>query len=176
MVMRAGWIDAFTTATRQYPGFGGPTPVTGVVVMQRPCSPDSLRTAQPYRIPTPSISCCLSRLLTTLTSTEVGTSFPAEPDLLGQPHARHRHAAIPPTVVTPQTPKKRVLLRFPIAASVKKFRSRAPPVSQARPNRNDCKRRSVGEHPVPADEDMVRCDSCLVSNGACLVVSVGALD
>ena len=58
--------------------------------------------------------------------------------------------------VAPQTPKKRAkspaaMLHSP---SRKRSRSRAPPVSQPKSNRDGPQRRSVGEYPVPSDEDM----------------------
>ncbi|KAH9031206.1 hypothetical protein EDB85DRAFT_1865921 [Lactarius pseudohatsudake] len=162
---RAG-SPAASTTTRQYPGLGvadNLTPVAGVGSSSAgPRSRSGSRTAQPSRIPTPSMSRQLSDPPRTPTPTQMGTSIPAEPDSPRAPSRKVRQDnATPPSpprvpTVTPQTPKKRAKSPAAIAQSpsAKKSRSRAPPVSQARPNRDDSKRRSVGEYPVPADEDM----------------------
>lgn len=157
---------ASSNASHQYPGLG--------VVDSRayaagvgsggggPRSRSVSRTAQPSRIPTPSSSRQLSDPPRTPTPTQTTPSAPAEPESpKGAPRKPHRPNAIPPSpsrmpTVTPQTPKKRA--KSPAAAaqspSTKKPRSRAPPVSQRRPNRDGSQRRSIGEYPVPADEDM----------------------
>jgi hypothetical protein len=152
-----------STTARQYPGLGVADSLTPVGSSSAvPRSRSGSRTAQPSRIPTPSMSRQLSDPPRTPTPTQTGTSVPAEPD---SPRATSRKVrqdnGTPPSpprvpVVTPQTPKKRAKSPAAIAQSpsAKKSRSRAPPVSQARPNRDDSKRRSVGEYPVPADENM----------------------
>ncbi|KAH9059978.1 hypothetical protein EDB87DRAFT_1577336 [Lactarius vividus] len=125
---RAG-SPATSTTTRQYPGLGvadSLTPVAGVGSSSAgPRSRSGSRTAQPSRIPTPSMSRQLSDPPRTPTPTQMGTSVPAEPD-------------------SPKAPSRK-------RKSPDRARSR---LSQARPNRDDSKRRSVGEYPVPADEDM----------------------
>ena len=163
---RAGSPTTSSTTMRQYPGLGvADTPVAGVNNGNGgPRSRSGSRTAQaqPSRIPTPSMSRQLSDPPRTPTPTQMGASVPAEPD---SPRAASRKVRqdnttppSPPRVpaVTPQTPKKRGKSPATIAQSpsAKKSRSRAPPVSQARPNRDVSKRRSVGEYPVPADENM----------------------
>lgn len=162
---RAGSPAASSTTTRQYPGLGvadSLTPVAGVGNSSAgPRSRSGSRTAQPSRIPTPSMSRQLSDPPRTPTPTQMSTSVPAEPDSPRASRKVRQDNATPPSpprvpVVTPQTPKKRAKSPAAIAQSpsAKKSRSRAPPVSQARPNRDGSKRRSVGEYPVPADEDM----------------------
>lgn len=162
---RAGSPAASSTTTRRYPGLGVadslPTPVATGVGSAGPRSRSGSRTAQPSRIPTPSMSRQLSDPPRTPTPTQTGASVPADPDSpRASRKARHDNAAppSPPRVptVTPQTPKKRAKSPAAIAQSPssKKSRSRAPPVTQPRPNRDVSKRRSVGEYPVPADENM----------------------
>ncbi|KAI9450217.1 hypothetical protein BJY52DRAFT_1419621 [Lactarius psammicola] len=162
-VARAGSPATSSTTTRQYPGLGvadSLTPVAGHS-SAGPRSRSGSRTAQPSRIPTPSMSRQLSDPPRTPTPTQTGTSVPAEPDSPRASRKVRQDNATPPSpprvpAVTPQTPKKRAKSPAAIAQSpsAKKSRSRAPPVSQARPNRDGSKRRSVGEYPVPADENM----------------------
>ena len=120
------------------------------------------RTAQPSRIPTPSSSRQLSDPPRTPTPTQSALPAPAEPESPKTgPRRPRRDNSTPPSpprvpTVAPQTPKKRA--KSPAAMvqspSAKKSRSRAPPVSHAKSNRDGPQRRSVGEYPVPADENM----------------------
>jgi hypothetical protein len=160
---RAGSPTASSTTTRQYPGLGVADSLMPVAAVGSssagPRSRSGSRTAQPSRIPTPSMSRQLSDPPRTPTPTQTGGS--AEPDSPKASRKVRQDNATPPSpprvpTVTPQTPKKRA--KSPAATaqspSAKKSRSRAPPVSQPRPNRNDSKRRSVGEYPVPAGENI----------------------
>ncbi|KAF8269385.1 hypothetical protein EI94DRAFT_993045 [Lactarius quietus] len=163
---RAGSPAASSTTTRRYPGLGvadslTPAPPAVGGSSAGPRSRSGSRTAQPSRIPTPSMSRQLSDPPRTPTPTQTGASAPADPDSPKASRRVRQDKATPPSpprvpTVTPQTPKKRAKSPAAIAQSpsAKKSRSRAPPVSQARPNRDVSKRRSVGEYPVPADENM----------------------
>lgn len=162
---RAGSPAASSTTTRQYPGLGvadNLTPAVGVSGSSAgPRSRSGSRTAQPSRIPTPSMSRQLSDPPRTPSPTQMGASVPAEPDSPRTSRKVRQDNATPPSpprvpAVTPQTPKKRTKSpsAIPQSPSAKKSRSRAPPVSQARPHRDDSKRRSVGEYPVPAGENI----------------------
>lgn len=157
-ITRAGSPAASSTTTRQYPGLGAVDSLTPVGGLR---SRSGSRTAQPSRIPTPSMSRQLSDPPRTPTPTQMGASVPAEPESPRASRKVRQDNATPPSpprvpTVTPQTPKKRAKSPAAIAQSpsAKRSRSRAPPVSQGRANRDDSKRRSVGEYPVPADEDM----------------------
>jgi hypothetical protein len=158
--------QASSAASYQYPGLGvtdSRTPATGVGSGGGgPRSRSASRNAQPSRIPTPSASRQLSDPPRTPTPTQATARDPAEPE---SPKAAPRKARqdngtppSPPRVpaVAPQTPKKRAKSPAAMAQSpsAKKSRSRAPPVSQTRHNRDNSHRRSVGEYPVPADENM----------------------
>lgn len=166
-MIRARSRLASSVASHQYPGLGATdsrTPAAGVGSSGGgPRSRSVSRTAQPSRIPTPSVSRQLSDPPRTPTPTQTAARDPAEPE--SPPRAASRKPrqdnATPPSplrvpAVAPQTPKKRAKSPATIAQSpsAKKSRSRAPPVSQARSNRDGSQRRSVGEYPVPADEDM----------------------
>jgi hypothetical protein len=162
---RAGSPAASSTTTRRFPGLGvadSRTPVAAVGSSNTgPRSRSGSRTAQPSRIPTPSMSRQLSDPPRTPTPTQTSASAPADPDSPRPSRKVRQDNAAPPSpprvpTVTPQTPKKRAKSPAAIAQSPssKKPRSRAPPVSQPRPNRDISKRRSVGEYPVPADENM----------------------
>ena len=143
-------IDSRTNAAGVGGGGGGPR------------SRSASRTAQPSRIPTPSSSRQLSDPPRTPTPTQTAPSATAEPESPKTgPRKSRRDNTTPPSpprvpAVAPQTPKKRA--KSPAAMvqspSAKKSRSRAPPVSQAKSNRDDPQRRSVGEYPVPRGEDM----------------------
>jgi hypothetical protein len=151
-------------ASHQYPGLAAVdsrTNAAGVAIGGGdPRSRTLSRTAQPSRIPTPSTSRQLSDPPRTPTPTQM--SAPAVPESpKAAPHKPRRDNATPPSpprvpATVPQTPKRRAKSPAAIAQSpsAKRSRSRAPPVSQPRPNRDDSSRRSVGEYPVPADEDM----------------------
>jgi hypothetical protein len=158
---------ASSLASHQYPGLGAAidsrTDGAGVGgggggLRSRSAS----RTAQPSRIPTPSSSRQLSDPPRTPTPTQTAPPGPAEPESPKTgPRKPRRDNTTPPSppkvlAVAPQTPKKRA--KSPAAMiqspSAKKSRSRAPPVSQAKSNRDGPHRRSVGEYPVPVDEDM----------------------
>ena len=160
---RAGSPAASSNTTRQYPGLGVADSLIPVAAVGSssagPRSRSGSRTAQPSRIPTPSMSRQLPDPPRTPTPTQTGGS--AEPDSPKASRKVRQDNATPPSpprvpTVTPQTPKKRAKSPAAIAQSpsAKKSRSRAPPVSQPRPNRNESKRRSVGEYPVPADENI----------------------
>lgn len=143
-------IDSRTNSAGVGGGGGGPR------------SRSASRAAQPSRIPTPSSSRQLSDPPRTPTPTQTAPSAPAEPESPKTgPRKLRRDNTTPPSpprvpTIAPQTPKKRA--KSPAAMvqspSAKKSRSRAPPVSQAKSNRDGPQRRSVGEYPVPADEDM----------------------
>ena len=157
---------ASSLASHQYPGLGTVDSRTNTVGVGSggggPRSRSVSRTAQPSRIPTPSTSRQLSDPPRTPTPTQTTLSAPAEPESPKvAPRKPRRDNATPPSpprvpATAPQTPKKRA--KSPAATaqspSTKKSRSRAPPVSQPRSNRDGSHRRSVGEYPVPADEDM----------------------
>jgi hypothetical protein len=145
-----GSVDSRTNASGTGNGGGGPR------------SRSASRTAQPSRIPTPSLSRQLSDPPRTPTPTQTAPPVPAEPE---SPKAAHRKPrrdnATPPSpprvpAAAPQTPKKRAKSPATISQSpsTKRSRSRAPPGSQARPNRDASKRRSVGEYPMPTDDDI----------------------
>ena len=158
---------ASSLASHQYPGLGAATDsrtnAAGVGGGSGgPRSRSASRTVQPSRIPTPSSSRQLSDPPRTPTPTQMVPSAPAEPESPNTgPRKPRRDNTTPPSpprvpAVAPQTPKKRA--KSPAAMvqspSAKKSRSRAPPVSQAKSNRDGPQRRSVGEYPVPADEDI----------------------
>jgi len=145
-----GSVDSRTNASGTGNGGGGPR------------SRSASRTAQPSRIPTPSLSRQLSDPPRTPTPTQMAPPVPAEPESpKAAPRKPRRDDATPPSpprvpAAAPQTPKKRAKSPAAISQSpsTKRSRSRAPPGSQARPNRDASKRRSVGEYPVPTDDDM----------------------
>jgi hypothetical protein len=158
---------ASSLASHQYPGLGAAvdsrTNAAGVGgggggLRSRSAS----RTAQPSRIPTPSSSRQLTDPPRTPTPTQTAPPAPAEPDSSkAGPRKPRRDNTTPPSpprvpAVAPQTPKKRAKSPAAMAQSpsAKKSRSRAPPVSQAKSNRDGPQRRSVGEYPVPADENI----------------------
>ena len=159
---RAGSPAASSTTTRQYPGLGVADSLTPAAAIGGssggPRSRSGSRTVQPSRIPTPSMSRQLSDPPRTPTPTQTSAAEPDSPKTSRKVRQDNATPPSPPRVptVTPQTPKKRAKSPAAIAQSpsTKKARSRAPPVSQARPNRDVSKRRSVGEYPVPADENM----------------------
>jgi hypothetical protein len=163
---RAGSRPASSTASHRYPGLGAidsRTYAAGVGSSGGgPRSRSASRTAQPSRIPTPSLSRQLPDPPRTPTPTQMNPPVAAEPESpKAAPRKPRRDNATPPSpprvpAFAPQTPKKRAKSPAAIAQSpsAKKSRSRAPPVSQPRPNRDGAQRRSVGEYPVPADEDM----------------------
>ena len=143
-------IDSRTNAAGAGGGGGGPR------------SRSASRTAQPSRIPTPSSSRQLSDPPRTPTPTQATPSATAEPESPKTGPRKHRRENTtppsPPRVpaVAPQTPKKRAKSPAAMAQSpsAKKSRSRAPPVTQPKSNRDNPQRRSVGEYPVPADENI----------------------
>jgi hypothetical protein len=164
---RARPRPASSLASRQYPGLGVVDSRTNASGIESggggPRSRSASRTAQPSRIPTPSTSRQLSDPPRTPTPTQRTLSAPAEPESPPKTvaHKPRRDNATPPSpprvpATAPQTPKKRA--KSPAATvqspSRKKSRSRATPVSQPRSNHDGSRRRSVGEYPVPADEDM----------------------
>ncbi|KAI9507789.1 hypothetical protein F5148DRAFT_72770 [Russula earlei] len=161
-----GSHPASSISSHQYPGLGvidGRTHAPGVGSSGGgPRSRSASRTTQPSRIPTPSFSRQLPEPPRTPTPTQAAPPAAAEPE---SPKAASRNArrdiAAPPShplilAGAPQTPKRRAKSPAAISQSpsAKKSRSRAPPGSQARPNRDGSKRRSVGEYPVPTEEDM----------------------
>jgi hypothetical protein len=164
---RARARPASSLASHQYPGLGVVDSRTNASGIESggggPRSRSVSRTAQPSRIPTPSTSRQLSDPPRTPTPTQRTLSAPVEPESPPKavPHKPRRDNAMPPSpprvpATAPQTPKKRA--KSPSATvqspSTKRSRSRAPPVRQPRSNHDTSRRQSVGEYPVPADEDM----------------------
>jgi len=169
---RAGSPAASSTMTRQqqYPGLsvatdGGTSSSSNTG--QGPRSRSGSAHHQPSRIPTPSVSRQLSDPPRTPTPTQTRRTEPESPPRAAAPariKARQdsNNNNTPPSPPRapqpppPQTPKKRAKSPAAVARSpsAKKARSRQPPVSQARANRSE-KRLSVGEYPVPPDEDMM---------------------
>jgi hypothetical protein len=157
---------ASSATSHQYPSLGvADSRIPATVVGSgggAPRSRSASRTAQPSRIPTPSVSRQLTDPPRTPTPTQTAARDPAEPEsskaASRKPRQDNATPPSPPRVpaVAPLTPKKRAKSPAAIAQSpsAKKSRSRAPPVSQARSNRDGSQRRSIGEYPVPADEDM----------------------
>ena len=108
---RAGSPAASSTTTRRYPGLGVadslPTPVAAGVGSAGPRSRSGSRTAQPSRIPTPS----MSRQLSIPQRTPTPAQF-AQPDFPRASRKVRQDSATPPypprvPAVTPQMPTKR---------------------------------------------------------------------